>query len=141
MTMSTLRELYPLAEEMTALLKALSHPARLMICCKLSEGECSVAEMEDTLGIHQPRLSRELAKLREEGILGTRRQSKSVFYHIADERVSILLDGILRAAGGQRLPAVPTPGGQGSQPSRQPAREPAGCAVFATTEAITSWEG
>ena len=57
-------KMQPLAGEATALLKALAHPARLMICCQLRDKELSVSEIEQTLGIQQPRLSRELAKLR-----------------------------------------------------------------------------
>ena len=74
----------PLAEEATRLMKALAHPERLMICCQLREGELSVSEIEGMLEIPQPRLSRELAKLRADDLVGTRRQSKSIYYHLKD---------------------------------------------------------
>jgi DNA-binding transcriptional ArsR family regulator len=76
--------LAPLADETTALLKALAHPARLMICCQLKDREMSVGDMEEQLGIKQPRLSRELGKLREDGLVQTRRESKVVFYQLSD---------------------------------------------------------
>ena len=85
----------PLLDEATSLLKALSHPARLMICCQLRGKEMSVGDIETTLGIKQPNLSRELAKLREEGLVETRRESKVIFYRLADEtRVAPMVDAI-----------------------------------------------
>lgn len=91
----TSKDMLPLADETTALLKALAHPARLMICCQLRDGEMSVSEIEETLDIRQPRLSRELSKLREEGIVETRREAKSVFYRLSDEtRAAPMIDAL-----------------------------------------------
>ena len=87
--------LEPLAAQATSLLKALSHPARLMICCQLRHTEMSVGDIEQALGIRQPRLSRELAKLREEGLVETRRDAKLVFYTLSDRhRVREMVDAI-----------------------------------------------
>ncbi len=89
------QDMEPLSEEATALLKALAHPARLMICCQLRGGEMSVGDMESTLGIRQPRLSRELGKLRDEGLVEARRQSKVVFYRLAEAgRVAAMVEAI-----------------------------------------------
>lgn len=89
------RALQPLAADATALLKALAHPARLMICCELRERELSVGAIEATLNIKQPRLSRELAKLREAGVVTTRRESKVIFYTLSKvPRVSTMVDAI-----------------------------------------------
>jgi len=85
-------EMMPQAEEATRLIKALAHPERLMICCQLRDGELSVGEIEIALSIPQPRLSRELGKLRGHGILGTRRQSKSIFYNLKDNRIRAIVD-------------------------------------------------
>jgi len=82
----------PLAEEATRLMKALAHPERLMICCQLRDGELSVGEIESMLDIPQPRLSRELAKLRADDLVGTRRQSKSIYYHLKDDRIRAIVD-------------------------------------------------
>ena len=84
----------PLVAEATGLLKSLSHPDRLMICCQLRGGETSVGEMEADLGIPQPRLSRELAKLREEGVLTARRDARQVFYTLSDTRAHAMVDAI-----------------------------------------------
>lgn len=85
----------PLADEACDLLKALAHPARMMICCKLREGELSVSELEAAIGVQQPRLSRELAKLRSEGLVETRREAKSIYYRLPeDSRGAAMLDAI-----------------------------------------------
>ncbi len=95
------RRLQPLAEEAAEMLKALSHPARLMIVCELISGERSVGDLEMKLGIKQPNLSRELAKLREADILETRRESKVVFYRLADIRAAEVGDALCSAFLGE----------------------------------------
>ena len=88
-------ELQKVVDEATQLLKTLSHPARLMICCQLQDGELSVSEIESKLNIKQPNLSRELAKLREDGLVETRRESKVIFYRLAEsQRVEKMLQAI-----------------------------------------------
>ncbi|MEO0437727.1 MAG: metalloregulator ArsR/SmtB family transcription factor [Pseudomonadota bacterium] len=73
------------SEQAVRLLKALAHPARLLICAQLRDREMSVGAMETELAIKQPRLSRELAKLRDEGLVTTRKSSKVVFYQLSDD--------------------------------------------------------
>ena len=127
-------QMEPLAEEATSLLKALGHPARLMICCKLRETELSVGQIEKELDIKQPRLSRELSKLREEGLVETRRESKVIFYRLSDKpRVQGMVDAICAVMTGEPYGAVTK---ISSQPKRRP--NPAGgYGVFATTRPKT----
>jgi DNA-binding transcriptional ArsR family regulator len=66
-----------------ALLKVLSNPDRMLLLCKLAEGEHNVGELEAALGIVQPTLSQQLGVLRDEGMVQTRREGKQVFYTIA----------------------------------------------------------
>lgn len=88
-------EMLPLAEETTMLLKALAHPVRLMICCQLRDTEFSVSEIEEAIGIRQPRLSRELSKLREEGLVETRREAKSIYYRLSEtSRAGAMVDAL-----------------------------------------------
>jgi ArsR family transcriptional regulator len=68
-------------------LKALSHPGRLMILCHLAGGERSVTELEALLGARQAAVSQQLARLRLEGLVITRREGKTIFYAIRDPRV------------------------------------------------------
>ncbi len=121
-----------LADEVSSLLKALAHPARLMVCCQLRDKEMSVGDIETTLQIRQPGLSRELAKLREEGILQTRRQSKVVFYHLADARVAQLVDAMCAIFLNQRppQPVIPESPKMSGPPSRS---QHGGFGVFART--------
>ncbi len=67
-----------------AVLKALAHEARLLLLCQLSQGECSVGELEELLDIHQPSLSQQLGVLRAEGLVDTRRDGKNIYYRVAD---------------------------------------------------------
>ena len=65
------------------LLKALANPDRLLLLCQLSQGERNVSELEALLGIQQPTLSQQLAVLRREGLVETRRDGKQIFYRIS----------------------------------------------------------
>ncbi len=66
-----------------ALLKALANPDRLLLLCQLSQGERNVSELEKLLGIQQPTLSQQLAVLRREGLVATRRKGKQIHYRIS----------------------------------------------------------
>jgi len=85
------------AAQAAAFLKALSHEGRLMILCHLTGGEKTVTEIEDLLSLRQAAVSQQLARLRLEGLVATRREGKAIFYRIGDERVVALL---------QDLPAI-----------------------------------
>jgi DNA-binding transcriptional ArsR family regulator len=75
------------AQAATDFLKAVAHEGRLMILCRLAEGECSVTEFEELLSARQAAVSQQLARLRLDGVVGTRRDGKSVYYFLQDERV------------------------------------------------------
>lgn len=123
-------DLAPLASEATELLKALAHPERLMICCQLRDQEMSVGDIETTLGIKQPRLSRELSKLRDTGLVETRKQSKLVFYRLSDTpRVRQMVDAICAVMLGK----VPPPTVGPSAPPKLKPNRPGGYGVFART--------
>lgn len=79
------------AKSATEFLKALAHEGRLMILCRLAEGECSVTEFEEMLSARQAAVSQQLARLRLEGLVSTRREGKTVFYSLADEKVRRLI--------------------------------------------------
>lgn len=85
------------ADEVSALLKNLSHANRLLIACDLTDGEKGVSEIEQATGVPQPHLSRELARLREAGLIAARRNSKNIYYHVADDRLSYLIDALCAA--------------------------------------------
>lgn len=72
------------AEAAAGYLKTLAHEGRLMILCHLGSGEKSVGELEELLDIRQAAVSQMLARLREEGLVTTRRDGKTIFYSLAD---------------------------------------------------------
>lgn len=65
------------------LLKALANPDRLLLLCQLAQGERNVSELETLLGILQPTLSQQLAVLRREELVATRREGKQIYYRIS----------------------------------------------------------
>lgn len=94
-----MRDLQKRAEEVSGLLKLLSHPNRLLIACELRDREASVSALEAAIGAAQPTLSRDLARMRDEGLVVARRQSKSVFYRLADDRLARVVDALCAAFG------------------------------------------
>ncbi len=127
-------------------LRALAHPMRLTILCRLLEGEVSVAGFENELGLRQPSLSQQLGQLREAGLVVARREAKSMFYSLADGRVRAVLGtlhtafafpGTFHKENARTGVAKPTHAGAApidptDKPStRAGAQEPIECGVFA----------
>jgi len=79
------------ATEVANLLKLVANEQRLMILCRLREGEASVGEMVDLCGLSQSSVSQHLAKLRESGLVQTRRQGTTINYSIANSDVDALM--------------------------------------------------
>ena len=82
------------AKRASDFLKALAHENRLMILCILAEGEKSVSELEDLLSLRQPTVSQQLARLRADGLVSTRRDGKAIFYRLASEEARIVIGSI-----------------------------------------------
>lgn len=70
------------AGEACRLMKVLSNPDRLLLLCQLAQGEKRVGELEELVGVAQPTLSQQLAVLRDEGVVSTRREGKNIIYRI-----------------------------------------------------------
>jgi len=80
------------AGEAAGLLKLLANENRLLILCRLAiAGEMSVGDLADAVDLSQSALSQHLAKMREDGLLATRREAQSVFYRIGDPNAARLL--------------------------------------------------
>ena len=71
------------ADEASALLKVLANGQRLRILCLLVDGERSVGEINASVALSQSALSQHLARLREEGLVNTRREAQTIFYALA----------------------------------------------------------
>jgi len=78
-------ELHDMAAHAVELLKAMANEWRLMILCQLSEGEKTVSELQDILGLSQSALSQHLAVLRREKIVRSRKQAQSVSYSLSGD--------------------------------------------------------
>lgn len=88
-------------------LKALGHESRLLILCLLAEGEKPVAELENLLAMTQPAVSQQLARLRSDRLVQTRRDGKAIYYSIASGEVLQIIRLIydIYCDGGNDCPA------------------------------------
>ena len=128
-------------QEAAEFLRALAHPSRLQILCRLLEGEAAVSAFEAELGLKQPNLSQQLGLLREAKLVTTRREAKSVFYSLADERVRVVIGALqsVFAHGPKAAPARPKAGqrpgviasARAAQPPSAQMKLASECGVFA----------
>jgi DNA-binding transcriptional ArsR family regulator len=80
------------AEDVSRLLNVLANENRLLIVCHLMmQNEMKVGELVDALKLSQSALSQHLTKLRDEGLVEFRRESQTLYYRIADPRVTKLV--------------------------------------------------
>jgi DNA-binding transcriptional ArsR family regulator len=84
------------AREAAEFLKALAHESRLAILCILSQGEKSVGELETELQLRQSTVSQQLARLRLEGLVKTRRDGKSIYYSVGNRDVKTILNAVYK---------------------------------------------
>jgi DNA-binding transcriptional ArsR family regulator len=89
-----LQKLAEKALDASNLLKAMAHQTRLLILCILAEEEKTVSEIEDLLGVQQAMVSQQLARLRMEGLVNTRREGRLVYYSLGNDNVSSLLNSL-----------------------------------------------
>jgi ArsR family transcriptional regulator len=73
------------------ILKALSHPQRLMIMGHLLVGEKTVTDLVNACDVSQPQMSQFLIRMRSEGLIRCRRDGKYQFYSVADDRLAKLM--------------------------------------------------
>ncbi len=90
------QRLHQSAESACQLLKALANTDRLMLLCQLAQGELNVGELEACTGIAQPTLSQQLAVLRREELVETRREGKQVYYRIASHQALAVIETLYR---------------------------------------------
>lgn len=87
-----LRELEAKTAVAAQMLKLVANERRLLILCRLAvKREMSVGALAKAVGLGQSALSQHLAKMREEGLVATRRDAQTVFYRIADPNASRVL--------------------------------------------------
>lgn len=80
------------AAEAAQLLRLLANENRLLILCRLiATQEMSVGDIADAVGLSQSALSQHLAKMRDDGLVATRREGQTIFYRLADKNVARVL--------------------------------------------------
>lgn len=82
-----LEELMRRARDASDFLKALSNESRLIVLCLLAEKERSVSDLERILALRQPTISQQLARLRDDNMVKTRRDGNTIYYSLASEDV------------------------------------------------------
>ena len=91
-TQSELDAIVQKAKSASCFLKAISHEGRLMILCHLVSGEKSVTELEDLILARQAAVSQQLSRLRLEGLVIPRRDGKTIYYRLVDDKPKQVLE-------------------------------------------------
>ena len=86
-----LMELQAKAGAVEALLKSVGNRNRLIVLCELLKGERSVTSLQSATGLSQSALSQHLARLRADRVVATRRESQTIYYALASDKVSRLI--------------------------------------------------
>ena len=85
------KDLLTRARKASAFLKAMSHEGRLIMLCILVEGEKSVSEIEEIMDMPQAAVSQQLARLRLDGLVQTRRDGRNIYYSLGSDEVKALI--------------------------------------------------
>lgn len=92
MSDEAIEEVLNSAKAATDFMKALAHEGRLMILCHLVSGEKSVTELENLLSSRQAAVSQQLARLRLEGLVNSRRDGKAIYYSLGDPKAAQMIE-------------------------------------------------
>jgi ArsR family transcriptional regulator, virulence genes transcriptional regulator len=84
------------AERASELLKSLANRHRLLIVCQLIEGERSVGELAEFLGIRDSTVSQHLALLRKDGMVAARRDGQTIWYSISSAPARAVLETLYK---------------------------------------------
>jgi DNA-binding transcriptional ArsR family regulator len=98
------------ARKASETLKSLSHESRLLILCLLAEGEKTVTELETLMDLPQAAVSQQLARLRLDGLVLTRRDGRNIIYAIANDEVGSVIEVLHKLFCRSPRPAQPGDG-------------------------------
>ncbi len=98
------REMTRHADSAASLLKSLAHPARLLVMCRLVEGEASVTELQASGELSMSALSQHLAVLRDAGLVNTRREAQTIYYSLAESHALGVMTALHSAYCSPRRP-------------------------------------
>ena len=96
-----LSELEQSAQSAARLLKLMASEPRLLLLCRLVEGEASVGDLADHAKMAQSTTSQHLAKMRSEGLVATRREAQTIYYRLDDPAAVRVLDTLCYIYRGQ----------------------------------------
>lgn len=96
MTGTSLNALEAKAEEASILLGAMANAKRLMVLCNLLEGEKSVGQLAEIVGLSPAALSQHLGKMRALRLVETRREGQVIHYRLASGEVREVLETLYR---------------------------------------------
>lgn len=85
------------ADHVAGRLALVANAKRLLILCELAQGERSVGALQAAVGLGQSALSQHLARLREAGMVDTRREGQTIHYRISDPDVQVLIAALYEA--------------------------------------------
>jgi ArsR family transcriptional regulator len=85
--------------QISVILKTISHPSRLAILLTIGEGEACVCHLEKMLGMSQSHISQQLMILREVGIVSPRRDYRYIHYKLVDPKLLDLISGVAELYG------------------------------------------
>jgi DNA-binding transcriptional ArsR family regulator len=97
-----MEDMHVAADEASALLRALANRHRLLILCRLVDGERSVGELVDALGIRDSTVSQHLALLRRDGLVRPRRDGQTIWYAISSAPARAVIEVLYRSYCGPR---------------------------------------
>lgn len=98
-----LSELKVNAAAMAARMKLMSHPERLLMLCRMDEGEVSVGELVELSGLSQSSVSQHLAMLRDENVVTIRGEAQTRLYSLNDPTVRAIIHALCDLCGEKAL--------------------------------------
>lgn len=109
MTGTSIQALASRAADAATTLKLIANEQRLLLLCRLSEGECPVSELVELTGLSQSAVSQHLGRLRQGGMVRTRREATTIYYRVADQAVHDLMGMLCERFGAARPEASGLP--------------------------------
>jgi DNA-binding transcriptional ArsR family regulator len=85
------------ADDASALLKSLANRHRLLILCQLVDGEKSVGQLAQYLGIRDSTVSQHLALLRRDRLIIGRRDGQTIWYRIESDPARNVLNSLYKS--------------------------------------------
>lgn len=83
-------------DEVSKMMKSLSHPVRLKILCQIATSDKTVCELAEFCAVSQSAMSQFLSRMRDEGIIDSRKERTTVYYQICNTKVQQLMQAICK---------------------------------------------